>query len=394
MAKLALRDIDISGKKVFIRVDFNVPRDDDGNITDDARIRAALPTVQYVIDKGAVAVLASHLGRPKGKVVDKYRMDAAAKRLGELLGKSVKKLDDCVGPDVEAAVDSAEPGDVIMLENLRFHPEEEANDAGFARQLSKLADVFINDAFGACHRAHASTAGIASFMPSAAGFLVEKELKFFTEALEDPRRPFTAILGGAKVSDKIPVIENLLTKVDSLIIGGAMAYTFLRAENISTGDSIVEQDRVELALELMEKARGLGVRILLPVDHVAGREFKEDTEVMTTESKEILPGWMGLDIGPKTIDLFLDELSRAKTVIWNGPPGVFEMDKFSAGTKKLAEFLSDSPALTILGGGDTAAAAKKFNLAKKFNHVSTGGGASLEFMEGKELPGITALGDR
>ncbi len=394
MAKLALRDIDVSGKKVFIRVDFNVPRDDDGNITDDARIRAALPTVQYVVDKGAVAVLASHLGRPKGKVVDKYRMDAAAKRLGELLGKSVKKLDDCVGPDVKAAVDSAGPGDVIMLENLRFHPEEEANDAGFARQLSKLADVFINDAFGACHRAHASTAGIASYIPSAAGFLVEKELKFFTEALENPKRPFTAILGGAKVSDKIPVIENLLTKVDSLIIGGAMAYTFLKAKNISTGDSIVEQDRVELALALMEKASGLGVRILLPVDHVAGREFREDTEVMTTESEEILPGWMGLDIGPKTIDLFLDELSCAKTVIWNGPPGVFEMDKFSAGTRKLAEFLSDSPALTILGGGDTAAAAKKLNLAEKFNHVSTGGGASLEFMEGKELPGITALGDR
>lgn len=394
MDKLTLEDVEISGRRVFIRVDFNVPQDDGGNITDDARIRAALPTIQHVIDSGAVAVLASHLGRPGGKFVDKYRLDPVAGRLGELLGKDVKKLDDCVGQEVESAVASAGPGDVIMLENVRFHPEEEDNDPGFARNLSKLAEVFINDAFGTSHRAHASTAGIAEYLPAAAGFLVGKELKFFTKALESPDRPFTAILGGAKVSDKIPVIENLLQKVDSLIIGGAMAYTFLKAQGAAVGASRVEDDMIELAGSLMKKAREMNVRILLPDDHIAGREFKEDTEIITTESRDIPDGWMGLDIGPSTVDMFIRELSDSKTVVWNGPPGVFEMEKFMQGTKKLAEFLADSPALTILGGGDTAAAAKKFNLTEKFNHVSTGGGASLEFMEGKELPGITALGDK
>ncbi len=391
---MTLRDVEISGKRVFIRVDFNVPQDDRGNITDDSRIRAALPTIQYVIDKGAVAILASHLGRPKGKVVREFRMDPVAKRLEELLGRPVTKLDDCVGEEVRSAAGSAKHEDVILLENLRFHPEEEKNDPEFAGQLAGLADVFINDAFGTCHRAHASTDGIAKHIPSAAGFLVEKELKFFQKALENPDRPFTAVLGGAKVSDKIPVIENLLGKVDSLIVGGAMAYTFLKARGNKTGDSRVESDMTGLADGLMKKAEELGVRILLPVDHIAGKSFDPDTEIVTTDSADIPDGLMGLDIGPRTIDLFIDELSRSKTVVWNGPPGVFEMEKFSLGTRKLAEFLAESQAVTILGGGDTAAAAKKFGLSGKFDHVSTGGGASLEFMEGKELPGISALGDK
>lgn len=394
MEKLTVKDLEISGRKVFIRVDFNVPQDDSGKITDDARIRAALPTIKHVIDSGGVAVLASHLGRPKGRPADKYRMDPVAARLGELLGRDVKKLDDCVGKDVEDAVAQAGPGDVIMLENVRFHAEEEENEPGFARKLASLADVYVNDAFGTCHRAHASTAGIAEHLPAAAGFLVEKELEFFTKALENPERPFVAILGGAKVSDKIPVIENLLDRVDALIIAGAMAYTFLRARGVSTGDSLVEEERIGLAETFLEKAESRGVSMILPADHVAGKEFSEDTEIMTTEDENIPDGWMGLDIGPRTSGVFENELSGARTVIWNGPPGVFEMEKFSAGTKRLAEFLAASSALTILGGGDTASAAKKFNLADRFDHVSTGGGASLEFMEGKELPGIKALGDK
>ena len=386
-----LDTLDVTNKKVLVRVDFNVPLDDDRNITDDARIRAALPTIKAIIDRGGRPILVSHLGRPKGKADPKYSMAPVAVRLGELLGATVRTAPDCVGPEAEKAAVGLGSGEVLLLENVRFHAGEEKNDPGFAKQLAALADVYVNDAFGTAHRAHASTEGVAHLLPSTAGLLIQKEIEYLGKALADPDRPFAAILGGAKVSDKIPVIESLLSKVDTLIIGGAMAYTFLRAGGAKTGSSLVEAETLELATKLASQAKAKKVRFLLPVDHVCGREMKPGTETMTTEGLDIPDGWMGLDIGPQSVEMYTGALAAAHTVIWNGPVGKFEIPPFDKGTRALAEALADSKATTICGGGDTAAAVREFGLAEKFDHVSTGGGASLEFLEGKELPGIAAL---
>ncbi len=394
MAKATIKDIDLDGKKVLMRVDFNVPQDEMGNITDDTRIRAALPSINYILGRKTVLVLASHLGRPKGKVVDSLRMDPIAKRLQELLKREVKKLNDCIGEEVEKAVGAAKEGDVLLLENVRFHPEEEQNDPGFAKRLSSIADIFVNDAFGTSHRAHASTEGVTKFMPAVAGFLVQKELEYFEKALRNPERPFVAILGGAKISGKIEVIENLLDKVESLLIGGGMAYTFLKASGAEVGDSLVEGDKLELAKNLLGKAREKGVDFILPIDHAIGDEFSDSAQMNTTSDVEIPEGWRGMDIGPKTVEKFIQVLKSTKTVVWNGPLGVCEFERFSAGTKSIAEFLASSGATTIIGGGDTAAAVNQFGLSSRFSHVSTGGGASLEFLEGKQLPGVIALKDK
>ncbi len=394
MPKATVRDIDLCGKKVLMRADFNVPFDENGKITDDTRIKAALPTVNYIMEKAALLILVSHLGRPKGKVVENLRMDPVAERLQELLERKVIKLSDCVGDEVEQAVKNAGEGDVLMLENVRFHPEEEKNDPEFARRLAGIADVFVNDAFGTCHRAHASTEGIAKFLPAVAGFLVLKELEYFEKALENPMRPFVAVLGGAKITGKIEVIENLLNKVESLIIGGGMAYTFLSARGYEVGDSLVESDKLELAKSLMKKADEKGVGFILPVDHIAGDEFSESAGVKTTDGVGIPEGWRGMDIGPRTVEKYIQVLGKAKTVVWNGPLGVCEFARFSAGTRQIAEYLAGLDTTRIIGGGDTAAAVNQFGLSSRFSHVSTGGGASLEFLEGKELPGIAALKNR
>jgi phosphoglycerate kinase len=392
--KATVKDIDLRGKKVLMRADFNVPLDNNGEITDDTRISATLPTVNYILEKAALLILVSHLGRPKGKVVESLRMDPVAERLQELLERKVTKLGDCVGDEVERTVRTAGEGDVLMLENVRFHPEEEKNDLEFARRLASIADVFVNDAFGTCHRAHASTEGVAKFLPAAAGFLVRKELEYFEKALESPLRPFVAVLGGAKITGKIEVIENLLNKVESLIIGGGMAYTFLKARGFGVGDSLIEGDKLELAKSLMERADEKSIGFVLPVDHIAGDEFSESARMKTTDDAEIPQGWRGMDIGPKTVKKYIDVLGEAKTVVWNGPLGVCEFARFSAGTRRIAEYLAGLDATTIIGGGDTAAAVNQFGLSLQFSHVSTGGGASLEFMEGKELPGIAALKER
>lgn len=394
MNKLTIRDLDLQGKRVLVRVDFNVPTDDDGRITDDTRIRAALPTIKYIIEHGGKAILMSHFGRPKGKPEDKYRLDRIAERLGELLGKPVKKLDEAVGPAVAAAVGAMKEGDVILLENVRFYPGEEKNDPGFAKELASLGDVYINDAFGAAHRAHASTAGVAQYLPSAAGFLMGKEIGTMGKALENPDRPFVAILGGKKVADKIGVINNLLTKVDTLIIGGAMAYTFLKAKGYNIGNSILDAENVDYAKDMMAKAAASGVKLLLPVDVVVARELSEEAEHKVVPADQIPDGWEGLDIGPKTRQLFADAVKGAGTVVWNGPMGVFELAPFAAGTKAVAEAVAASGGTTIIGGGDSAAAVEQMGLADKMTHVSTGGGASLEFLEGKELPGVAALSEK
>ncbi len=394
MAKLTVKDIDIKGKRVLMRADFNVPLDESGEISDDTRIRAALPTVNYIIDSGAKLILTSHLGRPKGKVVESLRVDVIGRRLEELLGKKVRKLNDCIGEEVEGAVRIAEESDVLLLENLRFHPEEEKNDPEFAEKISKLADIFVNDAFGTCHRAHASTDGIAKFLPAVAGFLVQKELEHFQRVLENPERPFAAILGGAKISGKIEVIENLLDKVNALLIGGGMAYTFLKAKGLDVGDSLVEEDKLELAASLQKKADDVGVSFVLPLDHVIADEFSASAKTENTAGSEIPSGWRGMDIGQAAVKKFIEILKDAKTVLWNGPLGVCEFAPFLAGTRAIGEYLAESSATTIVGGGDTAAAVNKFGLAPRFSHVSTGGGASLEFLEGKELPGIAALKDK
>lgn len=393
MQKKTLNDVDVKGKKVFMRVDFNVPLDKDLNVTDDTRIKAALPSIKYIIDNGGKLILASHLGRPKGKVVEEFRLNPAAKKLQELLGKPVLKLDDCIGDAVAGAVNNMQEGDVIVLENLRFHPEEEANDENFAKQLASLADIYVNDAFGTCHRAHASTAGIAKFLPAYAGFLVEKEIEYLGNATQNPQKPFVAVMGGAKVADKIPMIENLIDKVDVFIIGGGMCYTFLKAQGVKIGASKLEEDKVDLAKSFIDKIQSQGKKILLPIDHVIGDKFAEDAHVKTVEG-DIEDGWMGLDIGPETIKLFEDELKNSKTVVWNGPMGVFEMKPFAEGTKDIAQCLANTDTVSILGGGDTAAAASAFGVADKMTHISTGGGASLEFLQGKELPGIAALLDK
>ncbi len=392
--KKTIKDVDLKGKRVLIRVDFNVPLDDKLNITDDIRIRAALPTIKYAIDNGAKVILMSHLGRPDGKVVDSMRLTPVAERLEKLLGRQVVKTDDCIGDAVKAAVDAMKPGDVVLLENLRFHAEEEKNDLAFAKELASLGDLFVNDAFGTAHRAHASTEGVTKYLPSVAGFLLEKEIQYLGSAVDDPRRPFVAILGGAKVKDKIKVIDNLLNKVDALLIGGGMAYTFLKAKGDSIGSSKLDKDGFETAKAALDKAAKKNVALVLPVDHVIADKFDANANSKIVDGN-IPDGWMALDIGPKTIKLFEDKLKGSKTVIWNGPLGVFEMDKFAKGTSDIAKFLAGlKDCSTIIGGGDTAAAMKKFKLENKMTHISTGGGASLEYLEGTGLPGIDALQDK
>ncbi len=384
-----LNDLDFNGKRVLVRVDFNVPLDKKTNdVSDDKRIKESLPTIKFLMEKNAKVILCSHLGRPDGKIVENLRMGRVAARLGQLLGMKVKKLDDCIGDSVKKEVSSMAGGDVAILENLRFHPQEESNDDDFSMHLAELAELYVNDAFGTCHRAHASTYGVAKYLKSAAGFLVEKELKIMGKAMENPDRPFIGILGGVKVSDKIKVIESLLPKVDELLIGGAMIFTFFRAQGKNTAKSIVEESSIELAGKLLSNPK-----IILPVDVVAADKFDMNADSKVVGIGEIPDGWMGLDIGPQTVKEYTQILKGAKTVIWNGPMGVFEFDKFASGTKDIAKFLSTLNAVTIVGGGDSAAAAEKFGYAGKMAHVSTGGGASLEFFEGKKLPGIAALED-
>lgn len=393
MNKKTVRDIDVTGKRVFVRVDFNVPMQD-GKITDDTRIRGALPTIQYLVDQGAKVILASHLGRPKGKVVEEFRLTAAGERLSELLGKKVIKVDEAIGDAVKAEIEKMENGDVLLLENVRFYPGETKNDPEFAKALSELADLYVNDAFGSAHRAHASTEGIAHYLPGVAGFLMERELEVLGGALENPKRPFTAIIGGAKVSDKIGVIDNLLDKVDNLIIGGGLAYTFVKAKGYEIGNSLLDEEKIDMAKEFMKKAEEKGVNFYMPVDAVVAKEFAADAESKVVPIEEIPADWEGLDIGPKTRELYAKVIKESQLVIWNGPMGVFEFDKFAEGTKAVAEALAETEGFTIIGGGDSAAAVSKFNLAHKMDHVSTGGGASLEFMEGKILPGVAALQDK
>ena len=394
MAKKTIKDVDLKGKKALIRADFNVPLDDNLNITDDIRIRSALPTIKYALEKQAKVILMSHLGRPDGQVKEELRLSPVAKRLRELLGKPVTALKDCIGDDVKKAVSAMKSGDIILLENLRFHPEEEKNDPNFAKELASLGDVFINDAFGTAHRAHASTEGVTHYLPSAAGFLLEKEIKYLGGVVDNPKRPFVAILGGAKVKDKIKVIDNLLNKVDALLIGGGMAYTFLKAQGKAIGSSKLDKDGLDTAKSALDKAAKKKIPILLPVDNVVADKF--DTSANTKLVGEEIPdGWMGLDIGPKTIKVFEDTLKSARTIIWNGPLGVFEMDKFAKGTEDVAKFIAGLKGVTsIIGGGDTAAAMLKFKLEDKMTHISTGGGASLEYLEGRGLPGIDALNDK
>lgn len=391
--KKTMNDVEVKGKRVFVRVDFNVPMED-GKITDDTRIRAALPTIKHLVDEGAKVILASHLGRPKGEVVEDMRLTAVGNRLAELLGKPVLKLDESVGETVKTAVHNMNDGDVVLLENVRFHKGEEKNDAELAKQFAELAEIYVNDAFGAAHRAHASTAGIAEYLPAVSGFLLQKELDVLGKALSDPERPFTAIIGGAKVKDKIGVIDHLLDKVDNLIIGGGLAYTFVKAQGHEIGNSLVEEDKIELAKEFMQKAKDKGVNFLMPVDAVVASEFSKDVDSKVVDIDAIPADWMGLDIGPKTVALYADTIKNSKLIIWNGPMGVFEMEKFADGTKGVAEAMAETAGYTIIGGGDSAAAVEKFHVADKMDHISTGGGASLEFMEGKELPGVVALNDR
>ena len=391
MEKKTIRDVDAQGKRVLVRVDFNVPLAE-GAVADDTRIRAALPTIQYLLDEGATVILCSHLGRPKGQVVDYLRMDPVGRRLSELSGWSVTKLDDCIGPEVEAAVGAAGPGDVLLLENTRFHPGEKGNDPAFAMQLASLADLYVDDAFGSAHRAHASTEGVAHHLPAVAGFLMEKELEFLGGALAAPRHPFVAILGGAKISDKIGVIDNLLGQVDALLIGGGMANTFLKAEGYDVAESLVEDDSLEIARQLLEQA---GPKLALPVDVTVADRFDADAFSQVVVVGSVPPGWRILDVGPRTLELFHERLAGARTVVWNGPMGVFEFPKFALGTEAMARMLAALPdATTIIGGGDSAAAVQRTGLADKMSHISTGGGASLEFFEGKTLPGVAALLDR
>ncbi len=393
MDKRTIRDIDIRGKRVLMRVDFNVPLDEHSKITDDTRIKAALPTIKFALEQNARLILLSHLGRPKGKVVENLRLKPVAWRLGELLGKDVKMADECIGPEIEAQANSLKEGEILLLENTRFHKEETDNDPDFAKALASLGEVYISDAFGSVHRAHASTEGVAHYLPSAAGFLLEKEIEYLGKVTANPDKPFALILGGAKVSDKIGVIDNLLKKVDVILIGGGMAYTFLKAQGKNIGSSKLEADKLGLAKEILSKAAASGVKILLPVDNIAADNFAASAQHKLV-GEEVPEGWMGLDVGPKTVETFIAALKEAKTVVWNGPLGVCEWEPFSGASHKIAEFISSSGATTIIGGGDTAAAVANFNLSDKMSHVSTGGGASLEFLEGKTLPGIAALQDK
>ena len=392
MNKKTIKDIDLKGKKVFVRCDFNVPLDENGIITDNRRIVGALDTIKYLLDQNCKIILCSHLGRPKGEVKPEFSLAPVAKELSKLLGKEVKLAKDVIGENAKELTSNMKNGDIVLLENVRFDPREEKNDPEFSKELASMAEVFVNDAFGTAHRAHSSTAGIAEYLPAVSGFLIEKELKFLGSALENPERPFVAILGGKKVSDKIGVINSLLEKVDTLMIGGAMAYTFFKAQGYNVGNSICELDKLDLAKELMEKAEKKGVKLMLPIDTKLGKEFDPNTETKTVSWTEIPDGWEGFDIGEKTIELYKNELKNAKTVIWNGPVGLFEFDTFAIGTNEIAKTLSEmTDCTTIIGGGDSAAAVEKAGLAEKFTHISTGGGASLEFLEGKKLPGIECL---
>ncbi|MFA5699676.1 MAG: phosphoglycerate kinase [Desulfuromonas sp.] len=393
--KCSVTDLELRGKRVFCRVDFNVPLNDDGTVADDSRIVASLPTIRYIMAQGGRLILASHLGRPKGVRKPEFSLAPVAPHLAELLGHPVTMAPDCIGAEVEELIANMADGDVILLENLRFHPEEEKNAPEFCAQLARLADVYVNDAFGTAHRAHASTEGIAHLLkPAAAGFLLAEELEYLGKALENPKRPFVAILGGAKVRDKIPVITNLLNKVDTLLIGGGMAYTFLHAQGFEVGKSLLEQDQVELAASLLKQAEAKGVKLKLPVDHIAAPEFSNDAPLQITADANIPPSCMGLDIGPETLKLYTDVIKQAATVVWNGPMGVFEMDNFARGTMEVARVMANSAATTIIGGGDSVAAVNKAGLNAAMTHISTGGGASLELLEGKTLPGVAALTDK
>jgi len=394
MNKVTIRDIDVNDKKVFLRCDFNVPLDEKLEITDKTRIIAALPTIKYLLEHNAKIILCSHLGRPKGEVKKEFSLAPVAKELSAQLGKEVKLAKDIIGEDARALTSNMNAGDVVLLENVRFDIREEKNDEEFSKELASLAEIYVNDAFGTCHRAHASTEGMAKYLPSACGFLIEKELKALGDALDNPVKPFYAILGGKKVSDKIGVIESLLEKADKLLIGGAMAYTFYKAMGYEVGDSICELDKLDMAREIMQKAKDKGIKMLIPMDNKIGKEFKPDTESKIVKYNEIPEGWEGFDIGEKTIEMFKEELKNAKTVIWNGPLGLFEFEQFAIGTNTIAKSLAEIDATTIIGGGDSAAAVEKAGLADKMTHISTGGGASLEFLEGKKLPGIECLQDK
>ena len=394
MNKKTVKDINLKGKKVLVRCDFNVPYNDERVITDNRRIVAALPTIKYLIENECKVILCSHLGRPKGEVKPEYSLNIVAAELTKLLGQEVKLAKDVVGEDAKALAANLQAGEVMLLENVRYEAGEEKNDEELSKAFASLAEVFVNDAFGTAHRAHSSTTGVASYLPAVSGFLIEKELNFLGTALENPERPFMAILGGKKVSDKIGVIEALIEKVDVLMIGGAMAYTFFKSMGYEVGNSICELDKLDLAQELMKKAEAKGVKLMLPVDTKVGKEFDANTESKTVKYTEIPDGWEGFDIGQETIELYANELKNAKTVIWNGPVGLFEFDQFAIGTNSIAATLADIDAVKIIGGGDSAAAVEKAGLAEKFTHISTGGGASLEFLEGKKLPGIEALQDK
>ncbi len=391
--KMTLNDVNLGGKRVLCRVDFNVPIAD-GQVSDDSRIVAALKTVQHILQQGGKLILASHLGRPKGKVDAKYTLAPVARRLGELLGREVPLTPDCIGPEAQKMVDALKNGDVLLLENVRFHPEEELNDPAFSRELAKLADAYVNDAFGTAHRAHASTEGVAHLLnPAVAGFLMEDEIRYLGQALTEPAHPFVAILGGAKAKDKIPVIHNLIKKVDTLLIGGGMAYTFLKAEGLEVGRSLVQEDQLELARDLLAESRAQNVTVLLPEDHLTGSD-PESSEAHAYDNSAFPQDEMGLDIGPKTVKRYAEVIAKAQTVVWNGPMGVFENATFAEGTFAIAKALADSGAVTIIGGGDSMAAVKRSGLEDRMTHISTGGGASLEFLEGKKLPGIQALNDK
>ena len=394
MNKKTIKDINLAGKKVFVRCDFNVPLNEEGNITDNRRIVEALPTIKYLLEQNCKIILCSHLGRPKGEFNKKYSLLPVKKELSKLLNKEVKLAEDIVGKSAKTLTSNMQEGDIVLLENVRFDEREEKNDESLSKELASMAEIFVNDAFGTAHRAHSSTAGIAEFLPAVSGFLIEKELKFLGSALKNPKRPFVAILGGAKVSDKIGVIDSLLEKVDILMIGGGMAYTFIKSMGHSVGNSLCEEDKLELAQNLMKKANEKGVKLLLPVDNVIADELKPDANTKTINSEDIPDGWEGLDIGPKTIELFTNELQSAKTILWNGPLGYSEFEIFANGTRSIAQTLANlEDCITVIGGGDSAAAAQKMGLANKFSHISTGGGASLEFIEGKKLPGIECLQD-
>ena len=394
MNKKTVNDIELKGKKVLVRCDFNVPMDENKNITDNTRVVAALPTIKYLLENNCAIILCSHLGRPKGEFKLEYSLEPVAKELERLLDKEIIMAKDVIGEDAKSKANDLQQGQIMLLENVRFHREETDNDPEFAKELASMAELYVSDAFGAVHRAHASTAGVAEFLPAVSGFLIEKELRFLGNAISNPERPFVAILGGAKVSDKIGVIDSLLEKVDVLMIGGGMAYTFFKAQGYEVGNSLCEPDKCDLALSLMEKAKAKGVKLILPVDTKIGKEFKPDTESRTVAWTEIPAEWEGFDIGEKTIEMFKEELKTAKTVIWNGPLGLFEFEQFAIGTNSIANALADLDATTIIGGGDSAAAVEKAGLAEKMTHISTGGGASLEFLEGKKLPGIECLQEK